>query len=102
MKFYDKIIRDKIPEIIEKDGKTFEVQTVSNDTALQYLKDKLKEEFDEFYESDNIEELSDIMEVIDAIAEKKGISFNKLLQIKEEKRKKRGGFEKNLILIKVY
>jgi len=62
----------------------------------------LKEEFDEFYESDNIEELSDIMEVIDAIAEKKGISFNKLLQIKEEKRKKRGGFEKNLILIKVY
>ncbi len=102
MKVYNKIIRDKIPGIIEKDGKTFEIQTVSNDTALQYLKDKLKEELDEFYESDNIEELSDIMEVIDAIAEKKGISFNKLLQIKEEKREKRGGFEKNLILTKVY
>jgi len=102
MIYYDKIIRDGIPEIIKKDNRKYDIEKVTDEVALEYLKKKLTEELEEFYENDQIEELIDIMEVIEAIATKKGVSFDKLLKIKEEKKKKRGGFEENLVLKKVY
>lgn len=99
---YDKIIRDKIPEIIEKSGKNYELEPVEDGVAEKYLIKKLQEELDEFYENNKLEELADIIEVIEAIAVKRGETFQGILKIKEDKKEKRGGFGKNLILKKVY
>ena len=41
MKVYDKLVRDRIPEIIGESGKKCEVEVVSNEIALEYLYKKL-------------------------------------------------------------
>jgi predicted house-cleaning noncanonical NTP pyrophosphatase (MazG superfamily) len=98
---YNKIVRDKIPEIIEKSGKTCEIEIVSDEKSLVYLEKKLQEELDEYMEIGKLEELADLLEVIEAVALKKGSSLEEVMKIKEEKKEKRGGFEKNILLKKV-
>jgi predicted house-cleaning noncanonical NTP pyrophosphatase (MazG superfamily) len=99
---YDKIVRDRIPEIIEKSGAKYDIEILTDEKALLYLEKKLQEELDEYYKNKNVDELADIMEVIEAIAERKGYAFGRLLSLKEEKRKARGGFEKNILLKRTY
>ena len=99
---YDKIVRDRIPEIIEKSGAKYDIETLTDEQSLIYLEKKLQEEVDEYYKNRKVDELADIMEVIEAIAERKGSSYGRLLSLKEEKRKTRGGFEKNILLKRTY
>ncbi|KFM16662.1 phosphoribosyl-ATP pyrophosphohydrolase protein [Marine Group I thaumarchaeote SCGC RSA3] len=96
---YNKAIRDKIPEIIEKDGHKCDVRTLSDDEFLLKLEEKLLEELQEYQESKSIEELADILEVIYRISELKGSSKQNLEEIRVKKAENRGKFEKNLFLV---
>lgn len=98
---YDKIIRDKIPEIIEADGKSCTIEILSDERYAGMLDEKLIEECKEYQESKSLEELADIMEVIYAIAAAKGHSVEELEQVRVNKAEKRGGFEKRIFLKEV-
>jgi predicted house-cleaning noncanonical NTP pyrophosphatase (MazG superfamily) len=96
---YNKAIRDKIPEIIQKDGHSCNLKTLSNEEFLEHLEKKLLEEVTEYQNDKNPEELADILEVIYRIAQLKGVSKEKLEKIRIKKSEERGGFDKNLFLI---
>ena len=96
---YNKAIRDKIPEIIQKDGHSCSVKTLSDEEFLEHLEKKLSEEVAEYQNDKNPEELADILEVIYRIAQLKGVSKEELEKIRIKKSEERGGFDKNLFLI---
>ncbi len=95
---YDKAIRDKIPEIIQKDGFSCNVETMSDEEFLVEMEKKLSEEVAEYQNDKNPEELADILEVIYRIAKLKGISKEQLEKIRFDKVEKKGAFEDNLFL----
>ena len=98
MTTFDKAIRDKIPEIIQKDGHSCNIQTLSDEKFLVQLEKKLSEEVTEYQNDKNPEELADILEVVYRIAQLQGISKEELEKIRIKKLQDRGGFEKNLFL----
>lgn len=99
MKVYNKLIRDKIPEIIAKDnGKTCVTRIMSDDEYLESLNIKMQEELNEYLESGEVEELADLEEVLRAILDVKGISYDEFQKIRNEKALKRGAFKKKIFL----
>ena len=102
MKEYDKIVRDNIPTIIGNSGSKCEIEIVSDEEALSYLYMKLTEEVNEFFESKDIYEIADVIEVLYAICDKMKISRVTLERARQQKENKNGGFENNIILKKVY
>lgn len=98
MKTYNKLIRDKIPQIIEKDGRTCETVKVNREEHYQRLKEKLMEEVTEFIQDENIEELADIYEVISALSEFVGKGEEELMEVRNKKREERGGFREGIVL----
>lgn len=102
MKVYDKLVRDRIPEIIESSGNKCEIEVVSDEVALEYLYKKLNEEVSELLEDKNLDEIADVMEVLFAIGAKYGYSEEAVLGRRNEKKDARGGFKDNLILKKTY
>lgn len=98
---YNKLIRDKIPEIIEKAGKQAIVEKVNGDELFKLLNIKLEEELNEYKESGSVEELADLVEVIYGILNHKGVSIEEFEKIRQEKNEKRGTFKEGLVLIKV-
>ncbi|MCH5316607.1 MAG: nucleoside triphosphate pyrophosphohydrolase [Eubacterium sp.] len=101
MRIYNKLVRDNIPEIIKSKGETPYVSVLTDARYNAELRRKLKEEVREYLMSEEIEELADIIEVIEALANHKGSSLEQVLEIKEKKAKKNGKFEKKLFLKKV-
>lgn len=97
-KIYNKLVRDKIPEIIESDGKTCTMKILSDEQYIKMLDEKLNEELAEYQESKDIEELADMLEVMYAIATARGYSQQQLEAIRKQKADKRGGFEKKILL----
>ena len=96
---YNKIVRDRIPEIIQSKGKQRHFSAVSGEELLSGLEAKLQEEFAEFRESGrSLEELADILEVVDGLASHLGSSFDEVLELKRAKRQERGGFEQGILL----
>ena len=67
IKKYNKLVRDKIPEIIESQGKKCKLYVATGEDYQNRLKDKLMEEAKEFFENPCVEELADVQEVIDAL-----------------------------------
>ena len=102
MKAYDKLVRDRIPEIIEASGNKCEIEVVNDKVALEYLYKKLNEEVSELLEDKNLDEIADVVEVLFAIAGKYGYSEKDVLDRRNENKDARGGFEDNLILKKTY
>lgn len=98
---YDKLVRDKIPEIIEKSGKQCEIEVLSDEKYLKMIDKKLDEELAEYHKDKNIEELADLLEVIYAATKARGYSIKDLEKIRSEKAEKRGGFDKKILLKKV-
>ncbi len=96
-----KLVRDRIPEIIKKDGKKTVTHTASDKEYLEGLKAKLDEEVKEFLKDDNVEELADIVEVVHALAELKGVSIEELEKKRRAKAEERGRFQKRIVLDKV-
>ena len=101
-KQYHKLVRDRIPEIIESSGKICETEVLADDEYLRMVDDKLDEELAEYHKEQNIEELADLMEVIYAAAIARGYSIEQLEQVRVQKAKKRGAFEKKILLKSVF
>ena len=95
---YNKLVRDKIVDIIKANGEIPKYHTLSDEQYLEELHKKLLEEAGEFIEADNLEELADLMEVVYAIAKVKKINLEEVEQIRLKKREKRGGFEDRIYL----
>ena len=98
---YNKLVRDKIPEIIELSGKTAVTETLPDDKYLEMLNQKLLEEVNEFFESGTVEELADIGEVMHAIMATKGITLEEFQRVRLEKLETRGGFKDKVLLVEV-
>ena len=98
---YRKLVRDRIPEIIEQSGKTCACSVLSDEDYLKMLDEKLNEELAEYQESKSMEELADLLEVIRAVAAARGSSIGEVEKIRQEKAAERGGFEKRILLIEV-
>lgn len=101
MAICNKLVRDKIPEIIENAGKAYEIKTLENKDYIISLNKKLQEELEEYYFENDITELADLVEVVYAIIRYKGLSIEEFEKIRLGKRDKRGGFDKRLFLIGV-
>lgn len=101
-KAYNKLVRDRIPEIIELSGKTCTVETLSDEKYLVMLDAKLNEELAEYQESKSLEELADLLEVMGAVVKARGYSWDELTEVRKKKREARGGFEKKLLLKEVF
>ena len=100
-KVYNKLVRDRIPEIIEASGKTCRTSVLSEADYIRMLDQKLTEELAEYQESKSMEELADLMEVIAAAAQARGCSWEQLMDIRNRKRTERGGFEEKILLLEV-
>lgn len=97
-KVYNKLVRDKIPEIIKAEGKTVKTKILSNEEHLEALIHKLHEELEEFKEARNVEEMADIQEVLFAIAETLNIEAKDLASVMANKAVERGAFKKRIYL----
>ncbi len=100
-KTYHKLIRDKIPEIIEAQGQYCVVKELSCEEYLEMVDAKLDEELAEYHKDQNLEELADLMEVIYAAAEARGYTREQLEKVRSEKEAQRGAFCKRLLLLEV-
>ena len=95
---YNKLVRDFIPSIIEKENKIANTHIADDKEFREKLIEKLIEEINEFKESKSIEEIADIYEVLEAISKNFNFPKNEILKLKEKKAKIRGRFDKKIIL----
>ncbi len=102
---YNKLVRDKIPEVLNKKWIDFEIRILSEKEKIKFLKEKLKEEVQELLDTeireDKIWEFADIFEVLYSLAEENNISLEEIEKIRVNKKIERGGFEKWVFLISV-
>lgn len=102
VKIYNKLIRDKIPEIITKSGKKSVVQKVDGEEYFRLLNEKLGEELNEYMETYDVEELADLVEIIYAILDYKRVDLEEFESIRQQKAEERGAFKEGLVLLKVF
>ena len=103
-RIYNKLVRDKIPEIIEKNGEKAIISYLDDAEYKKELEKKLLEEYKEVIASsgkERIEELADMLEVIKYLSKLENSSLNEIIKISEEKNIKRGSFEKKIFLKKI-
>lgn len=98
---YNKLVRDRIPEIIASEGKTCVTEILSDEEYLRMVDAKLDEELEEYHQDQNIEELADLLEVIYAAAKARGYTKEQLEQVRMGKAAKRGAFEKRIFLVEI-
>lgn len=98
---YDKLVRDKIPEVIQQAGKQPITDILSQVDIAAALDRKLMEEVQEYLESGSVEEMADVLEVLHGIVFHKGISWDEVESARIHKRDERGGFEKGIRLLEV-
>ena len=101
IKKYNKLVRDRIPEIIEQSGKTCVTEILSNEEYLKMVDAKLDEELTEYHEDQNIEELADLIEVVYAAVIARGYTLEDLERARAEKAESRGQFTKKILLKEV-
>ena len=98
---YNKLVRDRIPEIIEASGKTCVTEILSDEAYLCMVDAKLDEELAEYHSDQNIEELADLLEVIYAAAMARGYTLEQLESVRAAKAEKRGAFANKILLKEV-
>ena len=98
---HNKLVRDRIPEIIETSGKTCVTEVLSQDAYLQALDAKLNEELAEYQQSKSLEELADLLEVMGAVVKARGFTWDDLTRVRKEKRAQRGAFDLRIFLKEV-
>ena len=96
---YNKLVRDKIPQIIEKnEGRSCKTRILNDEEYLVELNMKIQEELAEYLESGDIVELADLEEVLRAILDVKGVSYEEFEKIRLDKVNKRGAFKDRIYL----
>ena len=98
MRVFNKLVRDKIPDIIKAKGEQPQIRKLSKIEFRQEINKKLQEEVSEFLADESMEELADIQEVIHGILLSMDKNFEELERIRLEKKEKRGGFEQQIFL----
>ena len=101
MKTYKKLVRDKIPDIILKEGSLPTTRILDDKEYIKALNKKLMEEVKEYLEAENIEEMVDILEVIRAILDYREVTYEEIEEKRIKKAKKRGAFKDRVFLEKV-
>lgn len=96
---FNKLVRDKIPEIIREDGGQAVVRVLDAGEYRACLERKLDEEVAEYHESKELDELVDVLEVVYALAGADGHTEEELLSAYRRKHEERGGFSKRLFLV---
>ena len=89
MKIYNKLVRDKIPEIIKATGKSFETHYAEKEELLPLLEIKLTEEVSEYLEDKSLGELADVMEVLFSLAVALGYSEEDLIAKRNSKKRRK-------------
>ena len=101
VKEYHKLVRDKIPEIIEASGKVCKTEILSDEEYLKMLDAKLDEELEEYHQDQSLEELADLLEVLFSTAVARGYTITDLERMRAKKARERGGFGKKILLKEV-
>ena len=96
---YNKLVRDKIPQIITDQGEIPVIRILEKEEYTRCLEAKLDEEVGEFHKEKNLEELADILEVVFALAEDLGFTREELMEVYREKNRNRGGFRERIFLL---
>ena len=98
---YNKLVRDKVPKVIERNGETPITHVADDEEYWEKLKQKLLEESKEFFEEPSEEELADILEVISAIKDFKNFDEEKIEEVRKKKAEEKGLFNEKIILDEV-
>lgn len=99
--FYPKLVRDKIPEIIKKQGNIPHIEKMNSSVYYLALQEKLKEETEEYFSDKTVEELADILEVVYALAACHNLSITELEDIRMKKHETNGGFAEHFRLLSI-
>ena len=99
MIYYNKLVRDRIPEIMREKGEVPHLEILDDTAYRRELLKKLDEEVAEYKESGETEELADILEVLLALAAAQGVSAEELQSVCNAKRRARGGFSEKIYLV---
>ena len=102
-KIYNKLVRDKIPEIIKRDNCEPKTRTLDSKEFLVELFKKMSEEAQEFIEAKDdknavMKEITDIYEIIDTVIRLYGLNKEEIIALQEKRREERGGF-KNMVFL---
>ena len=95
---HHKLVRDKIPQIIEESSKRCITRVLPAQEYIAALDAKLQEELNEYLADGSMEELADLLEVMMAVAEARGHGFSEVEAIRRGKAGKRGGFRERIWL----
>lgn len=98
---YNKLVRDRIPELIQESGRKCSSRILSDDEYYEALLDKIVEEIEEYRESDNEEELADVFEVLDCLVQLKEYEPMHIDYLKLIRREARGSYKDKILLIDV-
>lgn len=102
---YNKLVRDRIPDIIQKSGKVPLTKTLSDKEYEKELEKKAFEELNEYIEAsvkeEKVEELADLLEIIHALASVNSVTIEEIEKAREQKWAERGGFDEKIFLIGV-
>lgn len=105
MRNLNKLVRDKVPSLVTKDGGSYTMQLLQDDEHLKALKDKLKEEVDEFIVAETkeiqLDELVDIAEIIHSYLKMNNITINEFENLRITKRKAKGSFDRGIFLTEI-
>ncbi|CAB1128314.1 conserved protein of unknown function [Candidatus Hydrogenisulfobacillus filiaventi] len=99
MTVYNKLVRDRIPDIIAAAGGRCEVRELPPEEYRRALSDKLLEEAQEYRTDGTLEELADVLEVLQALVRASGATWQELEDLRRTKAAARGGFDRRLWLV---
>ncbi|MEI3896070.1 MULTISPECIES: nucleoside triphosphate pyrophosphohydrolase [Bacillus] len=106
MPIYNKLVRDRIPEIIENNGKTFTTRILNKKEYIEEVSKKTQEELAEYLGAESkehkVEELADLLELVNALAQYEGVTLEDVEQVRKQKAEKRGGFQERIFLVEVH
>ncbi|EJR02846.1 MULTISPECIES: nucleoside triphosphate pyrophosphohydrolase [Bacillus] len=106
MPIYNKLVRDRIPEIIENNGKTFTTRILDEKEYIEEVSKKTQEELTEYLEAESkehkVEELADLLELVNTLAQYEGVTLEDVEKVRKQKAEKRGGFQERIFLVEVH
>lgn len=100
-RIYQKLVRDSIPDLIRESGETPVIRTLDDEEYILCLQKKLREEVEEFLAESTLDELSDILEVLDSLANLQGWTDSEIQKARRDKAESRGAFRERVFLEKV-